>query len=92
MPRTGPSRAFRTRDTHRTWLTIHFIVALLGLMVAFAANRFVTPDHFWAQWVALAWGVLLIIHLAVFARATLATMGGGGGGGGSGGGSIKRRS
>jgi len=66
----------RIRDRHRTWLTGHFFALAAGLAVAFAINRFVTPSVFWAQWLALAWGVLFAAHLAVFARATLATMGG----------------
>ncbi len=76
MPRSTPNRAVRIRDAHRTWLTIHFVLALLGLVAAFVANRFLTPDYFWAHWVALGWGVAFAIHFAVFARATLATMGG----------------
>jgi hypothetical protein len=74
--RSGPSRAFRVRDTHRTWLTLHFVLLVAGLGAAFVANRFLDPDRFWAHWVALAWGVVFLGHLAVFARSTLATMGG----------------
>jgi hypothetical protein len=76
MARTQPSRAFRVRDSHRHWLTAHFVVACLGLIAAFAVNRFYTPDHFWVQWLALAWGVAFAAHVAYFARSTLATMGG----------------
>ncbi|MSP61429.1 MAG: hypothetical protein EXR72_13990 [Myxococcales bacterium] len=78
MVRTGPSRAFRTRDAHRRWLTLHFLLFLAGMVGAFFANRNLTPDIFWVQWVALAWGLLLAAHGAWFARDTLATMGGGG--------------
>lgn len=75
-PRIAPSRAFRTRDAHRKWLTLHFVVLALGLCVAFAANRFLSPDRFWAHWVALVAGVVFLGHLGLFARSTMATMGG----------------
>lgn len=71
------SRAFRRRDFHRRMLTAHFCAMVLVLVGLFAANRFLTPDHFWAHWVALAWLPFLAVHLTVFARSTLATMGGG---------------
>ncbi len=74
--RIEPSRAVRIRDQHRTWLTVHFLMLAGGLVAAFAANRFLTPETLWAQWVALAWGLAFAAHVAVFARATLATMGG----------------
>jgi 2TM domain-containing protein len=74
--RAGPSRAFRTRDAHRRWLGLHFILYLAGLVAAFLANRALTPEIFWVQWVALGWGVLLLLHGIHFARGTLATMGG----------------
>jgi hypothetical protein len=44
---------------------------------AFFANRMLTPETFWVQWVGLGWGALLALHGVHFARATLATMGGG---------------
>lgn len=69
-------RAFARRDFHRRALNAHMLALLVGLVTVFAINRFTTPDHFWAQWVALAWGVVFAGHLAVFARGTLATMGG----------------
>jgi hypothetical protein len=69
------SRAFLRRDHHRRLLTAHFAVMLVVLVGLFAVNRFVTPDRFWAHWVALAWLPLLALHLAIFARSTLATMG-----------------
>ena len=74
--RSGPSRAFRTRDAHRRWLTLHFACFLAGMVGAFFANRALTPDTFWVQWVALGWGALLAAHGIHFARGTLATMGG----------------
>lgn len=74
--RTGPSRAFRTRESHRRWLTLHFAAFLAGMVGAFFANRSLTPDVFWMQWVALGWGVLLVAHGIHFARGTMATMGG----------------
>ena len=69
-------RAVTIRDSHRKWLTAHLFLLIVGLAAAFVVNRFVTPDHFWAHWVALAWGIVFLAHLGVFARATLATMGG----------------
>jgi hypothetical protein len=75
MARTGPSRAFRTRDSHRRWLTLHVVAFLAGMVGAFFANRMLTPEVFWVQWVALAWGVALAAHGVYFARGTLATMG-----------------
>ena len=74
--RSGPSRAFMRRDLHRRWLTLHFILLAIGLVALFLANRFLTPDRFWAQWAALGWGTLFAAHLVIFSRATLATMGG----------------
>jgi hypothetical protein len=71
-----PGRAVTIRDSHRKWLTAHFFLLIVGLAASFAINRFVTPDEFWAHWVALGWGAVFLVHLAVFARATLATMGG----------------
>lgn len=74
--RSQPSRAFVTRDTHRKWLTLHFMVMAAGLATAFLANRFVTPQYFWAHWLAIAWGVIFGVHLVIFSRVTLHTMGG----------------
>jgi hypothetical protein len=76
MARSAPSRAFRTRDHARRWLTLHFVAFLGGMIGAFFANRTLTPETFWMQWVALGWGLLLAAHGVHFARATLATMGG----------------
>src|SRR5207248_2954893 len=47
-----------------------------GLLACAIANRMLTPDRFWVQWIALAWGGLFAVHLWVFSRSTLATMGG----------------
>jgi hypothetical protein len=69
-------RAVRIRDSHRTWLTAHFFALVAGVGAAFVVNRFVTPDRLWAHFVAIGWGVAFALHLVVFARATLATMGG----------------
>jgi len=69
-------RAFARREAHRKALNVHFVVLLVGLGAAFAANRFLTPETFWAHWVALAWAVVFGLHLAIFARGTLSTMGG----------------
>lgn len=68
-------RAFATREAHRKALNVHMVLLFLGLAVAFAVNRFATPDTFWADWVALAWGLVFLGHLAIFAKGTLATMG-----------------
>jgi hypothetical protein len=70
------NRAFRTRDYHRRMLTAHVVVMLVVVLALLAVNRFVTPDRFWAHWVAVAWVPLLVIHGGIFARSTLATMGG----------------
>jgi hypothetical protein len=69
-------RAFATRESHRKALNVHMVLLFVGLAVVFGINRFVTPDTFWAHWVALAWGVVFLGHLAIFAKGTLATMGG----------------
>ncbi len=77
MARIGPSRAFQKRDFHRRALSLHFVGWLLVLVAAFAVNRHYTPEVFWMQWVALAAGIVLAVHGAIFARSTLSTMGGG---------------
>lgn len=74
--RVQPSRAFQRRDFHRRALTLHFVVWMALLVGAFALNRRYTPEHFWLQWVALAAGVALAAHGAIFAHSTLSTMGG----------------
>lgn len=73
--RTEPSRAFLTRDDHRGKLTAHFFGLCGALAIVFVTNRFVTPDTFWAPWVALPLGLAFVAHLVLFARGTLATMG-----------------
>ena len=47
-----------------------------GLLACAFLNRRFSPDRFWVQWVALGWGALFLVHLAIFSRGTLATMGG----------------
>ena len=77
MPRTKPSKGFLAREQHRVLLTIHALVMIFGLLACAVVNRRFSPDRFWVQWVALAWGVVFLVHLAIFSRGTLATMGGG---------------
>jgi len=66
-------------------LTVHALVMISGLLACALANRLYSPERFWVQWVALGWGTLFLIHLMIFTRGTLATMGGkkSGGPGGS---------
>jgi hypothetical protein len=73
--RSVPSRAFLTRDRHRRLLTVHFLLGVVAVLALFAVNRFSSPDRFWAHWVALAWLPVLAVHVAVFVRSTMATMG-----------------
>jgi len=70
-----PGRGFRVRESHRVLLTIHALVMISGLLVCAVLNRRFSPDRFWVQWVALAWGTVFAAHLWVFSRGTLATMG-----------------
>jgi hypothetical protein len=63
------------RDFHRRWLTLHFVLLAGGLAALFLANRFLTPERFWAHWAAAAWGAVFAAHVVVFSRATLRTMG-----------------
>jgi len=76
MARSKPGKAIVVRDRARKGLARHFYLMVLGIVAAFAANRFTSPDRFWAHWVAIAWGVAFLVHLALFSRTTLATMGG----------------
>jgi hypothetical protein len=76
VSRVVPSRAFAKRDFHRRWLTLHFSLWMAILCACFWINRRYTPEIFWLQWVGLAAALALVIHGAVFARSTLATMGG----------------
>ena len=75
MARTSPSKGFLAREQQRVLLTVHALVMITGLLACAFLNRVLTPDHFWVQWVALAWAALFLAHLAVFSRETLATMG-----------------
>ena len=68
-------RGFLVREQHRTLLTIHALVMISGLLACAVINRRLSPERFWVQWVALAWGGLFLAHLWVFSRGTLATMG-----------------
>ncbi len=76
MARTAPSKGFLAREQHRVLLTVHALVMISGLLACAVLNRRFSPDRFWVQWVALAWGAIFLIHLAIFSRGTLATMGG----------------
>ena len=76
MPRTSPTRAFLAREQHRVLLTIHTLVMISGLLVCALVNRRLSPDRLWVQWVALGWFALFLLHLWIFSRGTLATMGG----------------
>jgi hypothetical protein len=76
VPRTSPSRGFLAREQHRVLLTIHALVLISGLLACAFLNRLFSPERMWVQWVALAWGGLFIVHLWIFSRGTLATMGG----------------
>ena len=75
VARTKPSKGFLAREHHRVLLTVHALVMIFGLLACSVVNRRFSPDQFWVQWVALAWGALFLGHLAVFSRGTLATMG-----------------
>jgi len=77
VARTKPSQGFLAREQHRVALTLHAFAMIAGLLTCAVINRMVTPDRFWVQWVALAWGAAFLVHLAIFSRGTLATMGGG---------------
>jgi hypothetical protein len=76
VPRTSPTRAFLAREQHRVLLTIHALVMIFALLVCAFLNRRLTPDRLWVQWVALGWFALFLVHLWIFSRGTLATMGG----------------
>ena len=69
-------RAFARRKSHRKALNVHFVLLIVGLGIVFGVNRFLTPETFWAHWVALAWGGVFAGHLAIFARGTISTIGG----------------
>lgn len=57
-------------------LTIHALVMISGLLGCALLNRRLSPDRLWVQWVALGWFTLFLVHLLIFSRGTLATMGG----------------
>lgn len=69
-------RAFAKREAHRKALNTHFFLLVVGVLVAFGINRFTTPGRFWAHWVAIAGAAAFGVHLAIFAKGTLSTMGG----------------
>ena len=71
-PRETPE--FRKRGDHRLWLAAHFVALVFGLGGAAILNRVLSPEKFWVQWVAIAWGTVFVVHLVIFARATLATL------------------
>jgi ABC-type Fe3+-siderophore transport system permease subunit len=75
VPRTAPSKGFLAREQHRVLLTVHALLMISGLLACAFLNRRFSPEHLWVQWVALAWGALFLVHLLVFSRGTLATMG-----------------
>jgi hypothetical protein len=70
-----PGKGFLVRENHRVLLTAHALAMISGLLACAFVNRRLSPDHFWVQWVALAWGAVFLAHLFVFSRGTLATMG-----------------
>lgn len=75
MPRSGPSKGFIAREQHRALLTAHALLMISGLLICAVLNRRLSPERFWVQWVAIAWGALFLAHLVSFSRGTLATMG-----------------
>jgi hypothetical protein len=74
--RTSPTRGFLAREQHRVLLTIHALVMISALLGCAFLNRRLSPDRLWVQWIALGWLALFLVHLWIFARGTLATMGG----------------
>ena len=76
VARAAPSKGFLAREQHRALLTLHALAMIAGLLGCAVVNRALTPGRFWVQWVALGWGALFLVHLMVFSRGTLATMGG----------------
>jgi hypothetical protein len=65
---------FDIREGHRQALMLHASLMTVGLLACAFANRMFSPDRFWAQYVALAWGALFVAHLVRFSRRTLASM------------------
>jgi len=78
VARTSPSKGFLARENHRVLLTVHALVMTTGLLACALLNRVYSPGRFWVQWVALAWAALFLVHLWIFSRETIATMGGAG--------------
>ena len=76
MARTSPSRGFVAREQHRVLLTVHALVMITGLLACALVNRVYSPERFWVQWVALGWAAIFLVHLGIFSRETIATMGG----------------
>ncbi|HEY5676028.1 MAG TPA: hypothetical protein VI356_16090 [Myxococcales bacterium] len=68
-------KGFLARERQRVLLTVHALLMISGLLACALINRRLSPDRFWVQWVALAWGALFLAHLWAFSRSTLATMG-----------------
>ncbi len=76
MARERPTKGFETREVHRMALVLHALVMISGLLLLALVNRMRTPDVLWVQWAALGWGAAFAVHLWIFSRGTLATMGG----------------
>lgn len=76
MARSSPSKGFLAREQHRVLLTVHALLMTSGLLACALLNRAYSPQRLWVQWVALVWAALFLVHLAVFSRGTLSTMGG----------------
>jgi hypothetical protein len=76
VARTRPSKGFLARENHRVLLTVHALAMIFGLLSCALLNRRFSPNRFWVQWVALAWGAIFLGHLWIFSKGTLATMGG----------------
>lgn len=68
-------KGFLARERQRVLLTVHALVMISGLLACALVNRRLSPERLWVQWVALAWGALFVVHLWLFSRRTLATMG-----------------
>ena len=47
----------------RVVLLLHTIALIVGLKAAYALNRSWMPNHAWARWLAIVWGILFGIHL-----------------------------
>jgi hypothetical protein len=60
----------------RVVLLLHVIAFGAGLKVAYVLNRSWMPEHAWARWLAIAWGVVLGIHVLYAGVLELLSMGG----------------